>query len=107
MKSITIFCLLLVAVYARPQTGKDATIVKYETDAQPDGSYKFNVETSDGFKREEEGTLKDLGGEEGPAIVTRGSFSWTDPESGQTYTINFIADENGYQPTGDHLPKRK
>ena len=106
MKTIIFLAVIAVAT-ARPQTGKDATIVKYENDAQPDGSYKFNFETSDGYKRDEEGSPKDVGGDEGPAIVMRGSFSWKDPESGQEYTINFTADENGYHPEGAHIPKRK
>ncbi|XP_017783125.1 PREDICTED: endocuticle structural glycoprotein SgAbd-5-like [Nicrophorus vespilloides] len=106
MKTLLLVLSVVGVCLARPQGGKDATIVRYESEngGAIDG-YKFGFETSDGTKRDEEGTLKDLGGTEGPAIVIKGSFTWTDPESGQTFTINFVADENGYQPEGAHLPK--
>ncbi|CAG7722202.1 unnamed protein product, partial [Allacma fusca] len=35
--------------------------------------------------------------------VIQGSYSYIDPE-GNTITVTYIADENGFQPTGDHLP---
>ena len=40
---------------------------------------------------------------EDSGIVSRGSYSYTSPE-GQVITVNWIADENGFQPSGDHLP---
>lgn len=45
------------------------------------------------------------GGEQREAdiIVHTGSYSYTDPE-GNIITVNYVADENGFQPTGDHLP---
>ena len=32
-----------------------------------------------------------------------GSFEYTDPEGGAV-RLTYIADENGFQPQGDHLP---
>merc|ERR1711887_77119 len=32
-----------------------------------------------------------------------GSYTFTAP-NGETFTVNFVADERGFQPTGDHLP---
>lgn len=37
-------------------------------------------------------------------LVKSGSFSYTSPE-GIPISLNYIADENGYRPQGDHLPK--
>merc|ERR1711946_103971 len=34
--------------------------------------------------------------------VSQGKFSY--PEGAVTYTITWVADENGFQATGDHLP---
>lgn len=62
-----------------------------------------SYETSDGVSRQEEAELKNVGTDE-EAISIRGSISWVAPD-GQTYTLNYIADENGFQPQGDHLPK--
>lgn len=62
----------------------------------------FSYETSDGVSRQEEAELKNAGSEN-EAISVRGSYSWTAPD-GQVYTVNYIADENGFQPEGAHLP---
>ena len=35
--------------------------------------------------------------------VSRGSYSYTAPD-GTPITVNWVADENGFQPTGKHLP---
>lgn len=87
---------------ARPQDHhKDAQILRYESDNIGVDGYKFNFETSDGMSRHEEGELKNVGTEQ-EALVVRGSFTWKDAE-GHEYTINFVADENGYQPEGAHL----
>jgi Insect cuticle protein len=55
------------------------------------------------FLRQEEAELKNAG-QENEAISVKGSFSWTAPD-GQVFTVTYIADENGFQPQGDHLPK--
>lgn len=63
----------------------------------------FRYETSDGTSRQEQGELKNAG-TENEALVVRGSISWIG-DDGKQYTITFVADENGFQPQGDHLPK--
>ena len=37
-------------------------------------------------------------------LVQTGSYSYLDPE-GNVITLKYIADENGFQPEGDHLPQ--
>lgn len=63
----------------------------------------YSVETSDGKTHQEEGQLKDVG-TENESLVVRGSFSYVG-DDGQTYTVNYLADENGFQPEGEHLPR--
>ena len=64
--------------------------------------HPYSYELSDGVSRQEQGELKQIGTEQ--ALVVRGSVSWVAAD-GQTYTLNYVADENGYQPEGDFLPK--
>lgn len=63
----------------------------------------FSVETSDGKSHQEEGQLKHLGPDH-DALAVRGSYTYLG-DDGQTYTVNYVADENGYQPEGAHLPR--
>lgn len=70
---------------------------------------RFRWETGNNIIAQEEGYIKNLGpdpdaeGETLNAQVQQGSYSYTSPE-GQVITVNYIADEKGFHPTGDHLP---
>lgn len=63
----------------------------------------FSYETSDGVSRSEQAQLKNVG-TENEALSVRGTVSWVGAD-GQQYTLNYVADENGFQPEGAHLPK--
>lgn len=62
-----------------------------------------SYELSDGTSHQEEGHLINAGSENA-AISVKGSYSWV-ADDGQTYKVDFIADENGFQPIGDHIPR--
>ncbi|XP_039964872.1 larval cuticle protein 65Ag1-like [Bactrocera neohumeralis] len=103
MKFVIVFVVVcIVSVMAAPAPQQEVQVLRYDSDVEPEG-YKFLVETSDGKLHEEEGKLKDVGTDH-EAIVVRGSFSYVG-DDGQTYTVNYIADENGFQPEGAHLPR--
>ncbi|XP_023304825.1 larval cuticle protein 65Ab1-like [Lucilia cuprina] len=80
-----------------------AEIVHQEFDVEPEG-FRFLTETSDGTHHDAEGKVKDVGSEH-EAIVVHGSYSWVDEKTGEKFTANYVADENGFQPEGAHLPK--
>lgn len=60
------------------------------------------METSDGFRHEQTGELRNEG-TDNQVLVVKGSYSYIGPD-GITYTVIYIADENGFQPEGEHLP---
>lgn len=104
MKFIVILALAVTACLAAPlDDSANAQILKYENENIGIDGYKFAYETSDGTSHQEEAELKNAGSEN-EAMSVRGSYSWTAPD-GQVYTVTYIADENGFQPQGDHLPK--
>ena len=70
-----------------------------------DGFAVWNrFESDNGIKVEESGSQKQVGDKpEEAGTVSKGSYSYTSGE-GVVLTINWVADENGFQATGDHLP---
>ncbi|XP_045501860.1 pupal cuticle protein 36a-like [Colias croceus] len=79
-----------------------AEILKFENELNEDG-FRYAYETSDGTKAEQEGrVIPGALPEQGSLLVT-GSYSYIG-DDGKTYTVTYVADENGFQATGDHLP---
>ncbi|XP_002134826.1 pupal cuticle protein Edg-78E [Drosophila pseudoobscura] len=61
---------------------------------QEDGSYNYQFETTNGIAQQEQG----VGG-----YYASGSSQYYSPE-GQLIQLTYTADENGFQPQGEHLP---
>ena len=112
-------CALVVLAAARPQnfeedsptfeaqepqykTLEDAGILRMEMSQNEDGSFQYGFETTDPIQQDVAGQPKQIGEEIG--MVMQGSYSFQTPE-GQTITINWVADENGFQPQGDAIPQ--
>ncbi|XP_065088106.1 cuticle protein CP14.6-like [Ochlerotatus camptorhynchus] len=71
-----------------------ATIEAQDQIINGDGSYAYNFETSNGiraYQRSDNG------------INANGEFSYVAPD-GAEYRVTYVADENGFQPQGAHLP---
>lgn len=68
----------------------------------PDGSYSYSYQTGNGIQAQEQGQLAQISKDE-DAIQVQGSFSYT-ADDGSPIGLSYIADENGFQPKGDHLP---
>jgi len=69
------------------------------------GTYNLDIETGNGIRNSETGTLANVGGPdaEGPVSVKSGSYSYISPE-GIPITTTWTADENGFHASGAHLP---
>jgi len=100
MKLLIALALFIAVAVAIPPPA-DVHVLK--TDYTADlNTYTFGFEQSDGQKREEHGEIKHLGTED-EGISVRGSFSFVG-DDGQTYTVTYVADEHGFQPSAAHLP---
>merc|ERR1711928_218471 len=90
MKSMILLAVFLAVAAAAPQETKVILIKSqtqnHDTEKQ---EYSFSYETENGISVSESGVQKQIG---------------DNPEGAVTYTITWVADENGFQATGDHLP---
>ncbi|XP_055373232.1 larval cuticle protein 65Ag1-like [Condylostylus longicornis] len=102
--AVVVFVAIFGITFAAPlDSPQNAQILRQELDNIGVDGYKFAYETSDGITREEQGELRNAG-TDNEAISVRGSYSFV-ADDGQTYTITYIADENGFQPEGAHIPR--
>ncbi|XP_973729.2 endocuticle structural glycoprotein SgAbd-2 [Tribolium castaneum] len=100
-----------------PQSGSATTPVSIVSQTEvvgPDGSFNYSYDASNGIHVEQGGYVKK--GAEGRAVdpnnpedtgdiqVIQGAYSYTAPD-GQQISVRYIADDNGFQPEGDHIPK--
>lgn len=102
MKLTIIFSTLLaLALAASSPPSKETQITNLVNDVAADG-FKYDLETSDGTSQKAQGELKQVDSKNS-AVVVKGSFSYI-ASDGQQYTVTYVADEKGYQPSGKHLP---
>jgi len=81
---------------------QDVSVLRYDNTNDGNNQYQWNVETSDGQTRSETGHLNNIGTEQ-EALQVTGTYQYTGPD-GKLYTLSYVADENGFQPQGAHLP---
>ncbi|ALC43213.1 Cpr65Aw, partial [Drosophila busckii] len=84
-------------------SAEHAEILKFENEKLDSDGYAFSFETSDGISRHETAKLQHAGTPQ-EAISVQGSVNWVGPD-GVQYKLNYLADENGFQPQGEHLPR--
>ncbi|XP_012286503.1 endocuticle structural glycoprotein SgAbd-2 [Orussus abietinus] len=103
--TIALFALLAAAATAAPvQDATPIPIVQRSDDGpNPDGSYAFSYETGNGIKAQEQGQLQKSQDQQHDAVYVQGSYSYP-AEDGNTISLTYVADENGFQPQGAHLP---
>ncbi|KAG6455977.1 hypothetical protein O3G_MSEX009485 [Manduca sexta] len=81
----------------RPQAELDtnAVTLNYHNVITPDG-YSYSYDTSNGISANQSGTANN-------GVRAQGAYSYTG-DDGKVYRVVYTADENGFQPRGDHLP---
>uniref|UniRef100_A0A1A9X157 Uncharacterized protein n=1 Tax=Glossina brevipalpis TaxID=37001 RepID=A0A1A9X157_9MUSC len=107
----------LIDSLATSTTTTPATIIKQIDITNPDGSFNSSYETSNGIQVLSTGYLKTIqvpqqvdndghviDEHEETILVQRGFYRYVHPD-GKEVELRYIADENGFQPEGDHLPK--
>merc|ERR1712136_378791 len=104
MKSMILLAVFLAVAAAAPQETKVILIKSqtqnHDTEKQ---EYSFSYETENGISVSESGVQKQIGDKpEEAGTVSQGKYSY--PEDSVTYTVTWVADENGFQAKGDHLP---
>ncbi|KAG7205051.1 hypothetical protein KM043_005431 [Ampulex compressa] len=102
---ILAFSAVVAVALAAPQVRPQEVVVVKETPSDNIGlgEYNFGYELSNGESRQESAHLVNAG-TENEALAVQGSFSFVDPVTNQRYTVNYVADENGFQPQGEHIP---
>ncbi|KAH1013981.1 flexible cuticle protein 12 [Dendroctonus ponderosae] len=100
--AIIIFAIAAVALAAPPTPDSQAAVLRNEVDNIGVDGYNFSYETSNGIAAGEQGQVVNAGAEN-EALVVRGQFQYTGAD-GVLYSVSYVADENGFQPQGAHLP---
>lgn len=98
--------LLAAAVFGaaiqQPELKEEVPILSQDLEIEPKGKFRYSYETGDGTKSFLEGEVKEVENEEFVNVV-RGSYTYVG-DDGKTYTVNYVADENGFQAEGEHIP---
>lgn len=102
--AICFFTAVLAAPFEHEHHLKKGVIpvLKHVENHDEHGQYTLEYLSGDGTNVKESGHL--IEGTEGPVLIKKGSFKFTSPE-GETFEVSYVADENGFRATGDHLPK--
>ena len=89
------FCLATIVVVALADTSDHFAKTKsYVNQVNEDGSYNWQFETDNEIYQQEAG----VGG-----VIAQGTVQYFSKD-GPAIHLTYVADHNGYQPQGDHLP---
>ncbi|KAL3283242.1 hypothetical protein HHI36_006390 [Cryptolaemus montrouzieri] len=97
------FAVLAVAKSAQLTGNEQVPIISQNQEVNFDGSYRSSYETGNGISASEQGVLKNAGNPDAEAEEVQGQVQYTAPD-GTPIGLQYIANENGFQPQGAHLP---
>ncbi|KAJ0174325.1 hypothetical protein K1T71_010471 [Dendrolimus kikuchii] len=80
---------------ARASLDRNAETLRYDNRIDGD-TFAYSFETSNGITADESGIATN-------GVQAQGGFAYT-ADDGQVYRVTYTADQNGYQPQGEHLP---
>ncbi|KAF5293163.1 hypothetical protein FQR65_LT11008 [Abscondita terminalis] len=83
------------------QVGKAIQILKQLFTLGADGTYDWSYDAENGISASEQGAPKQIGNEVGNTV--RGYYTYPSP-NGEVVKIEYVSDENGFQPSGNVLP---
>lgn len=101
LKVAILVCLIGIALSAPVKEQVELLQENFSRDDH--GQYSYNFLTGDGVARTEQGSLKPNADGTANILVQRGGYRYVSP-GGELVEVNYIADENGFQVTGSHLP---
>ncbi|XP_071440070.1 uncharacterized protein [Hetaerina americana] len=107
MTLIIFVAVAVAAVSSMPQFATHGVIPVLQRDEVSDdrGQFSLRYVSGDGTSVSEHGQLKPTPDGTDYVLVKQGGYTFTTPE-GRTFTIEYIADENGFQPKGDAIPAK-
>merc|ERR1712243_67021 len=83
-------------------TVRPIAILKSAFTGPQNGNYAYNFETENGISQDVEGRMKMV--EDSPVYVMQGTYSYIGTD-GNTWKVEWYADETGYHPSAPFLPK--
>ncbi|XP_037074500.1 cuticle protein CP14.6-like isoform X1 [Pollicipes pollicipes] len=115
-----VFALLVAAAAAAPQfsdfnqdfnnqqfvsSGQpEVRILSQKSDQDQVGNYEYSYEQDNGQRMQEVGRVQPGPEPETGSISMEGSYEFVGND-GNTYQVSYVANENGFQPRGAHLPQ--
>ncbi|KAK9869763.1 hypothetical protein WA026_003495 [Henosepilachna vigintioctopunctata] len=100
---IALSAVLAFASSAQLTGNEQVPIISQNQEVNFDGSYRSSYETGNGISASEQGNLKNAGNPDAEAEEVQGQFQYNAPD-GTPIGLQYIANENGFQPQGAHLP---
>ncbi|KAK3908384.1 Endocuticle structural glycoprotein SgAbd-2 [Frankliniella fusca] len=118
MKVLIVIAALAAVAAARPDVShilgqqhhhhqqayvKPPAILRQIQETSEQGDYKYNFKTENGIEAVGQAQLKNAGSQD-EALVSEGTYSYVG-DDGQTYSVNWVADEFGFRASGAHIPE--
>ncbi|XP_019535110.3 cuticle protein CP14.6 [Aedes albopictus] len=110
MKLFITLSAVLAVVAANSYGGGDHYVdhkhipIVHSEHAQGNDAFKYSYQSGNGITVQEQGHVKNFGSKGHEANVAHGSYSYVDPH-GETVSVSYVADENGFHAEGSHIPK--